>query len=63
MSLKCSERFLQSLPPGQNCGNDKSLLPMYEILESGICYFPGTTVKPFWYYFIDYGCTQFGHPN
>ena len=32
LSLKHSERFLLSLPPGQNCSNDKSLSPKYEIL-------------------------------
>ena len=33
LSLKCSKRFLLSLTPCLNCGNDKSLLPKYKILE------------------------------
>ena len=34
LSLKSSKQFLLSLPPGQNCGNDKSLSPKHEISES-----------------------------
>ena len=33
LSLKCSKRFFLSLTPCLNCGNDKSLLPKYKILE------------------------------
>ena len=52
-SLKCSELFLKSLPPGLNCGNDESLSPKYEISEPGykeksgsINFFPGHFVMP-----------------
>ena len=33
LSLRRPERFSLLLPPGLNCGNDKSLLPKYEIAE------------------------------
>ena len=35
LSMKSSEQFLLSLPPGQNCSNDKWLLPKYKISKLG----------------------------
>ena len=37
MPLKHSDRDLLILPPALNCGNDKSLLPKYQILVSASC--------------------------
>ena len=33
LSLSCSKRFLLTLPPGLNCGNDNLLSITYKILE------------------------------